>query len=127
LFFAFLPDHLEEVTQASFSDLIFLLHNQLPKKLNKILFKFERSSEAATHNATILELNDHSLEKAILSMHSSILSYGSEFKHSSDLEELLCHHPFCPQLKDILTNGATSPLRDMSEKDRLTDIKYHLS
>jgi hypothetical protein len=89
-------------------------------------FKFEKSKEAADQNVAVLRLHNYDLEKAISYHHLSQLSFGSEFKSSSDLEELLKDHPLWPKLSEILDKGATFPLHEISSEERETDLLYHL-
>jgi hypothetical protein len=60
-----------------------------------------------------------------LSQKGSQISFGSEFRSPSDLEELLSDHPFWKRLKDILLNGATFPLRPISNELREKDLLFH--
>jgi hypothetical protein len=90
------------------------------------LFRFDRLEEAAIHNATVLRLHKFDLNAVITSNYPSQLSYGSEFRPSSDLEELLQHHPHWPHLRRILDEGATFPLLPISHEERLMDLKFHL-
>jgi hypothetical protein len=93
--------------------------------LNPPLFIFKRCPLAAAHNAQILQRFDFDLDRAIRSQHPSQISYGSEFRSSAVLEPLLFDHPFWARLKDILDNGASFPLTEMSDLERLTDVTFH--
>jgi hypothetical protein len=95
--------------------------------MNNSAFRFERSQEAVLHNAALLRLYNFDLNKIIVSLHPSQLSYGSEFRNSSELEELLQHHPHWSHLKDILDNGATFPLFPISSEERKNDLHFHLT
>jgi hypothetical protein len=90
--------------------------------LNSLIFHFERSIEAANHNAEILERYNFDLDAILLSYPHSQISYGSEFKKSSDLQELLQDHPHWDHLKEILDNGATFPLNQISSEERQKDV-----
>jgi hypothetical protein len=61
--------------------------------MNPPLFIFKFSEEAASHNAKILADHGFDLDSIIKSQHPSQISYGSEFHHSYQLEELLADHP----------------------------------
>lgn len=89
------------------------------------LFIFENSRDAALHNAIVLENFNYNLHDAILAQPNSQVSYGSEFRDPSILEELLQHHPHWEKLKNILLHGATFPLRSISPMDRSQDLLYH--
>jgi hypothetical protein len=77
-------------------------------------------------NASILEKYNYDLNSIITSSHPSPISCSSEFKPSSDLQEILQHHPNWPHLEIILDKGATFPLRPISQQDRITDLNFHL-
>ena len=85
-------------------------------------FKFEMSALAAEHNWKILSQYEN-LGEAIEADNSSPLQYGSEFKHTSDLSPLLCHHPLWPRLKSILERGVVFPLTPITEQERSEDLK----
>jgi hypothetical protein len=55
----------------------------------------------------------------------SQVSFGSEFRPTSDLKELLSGHPYWNTLQEILDNGATFPLRPISKDLREKDIIFH--
>ncbi len=93
--------------------------------LNPPLFIFKRCPNAAAHNAKILEEHNFQLDSIIKTQHPSQISYGSEFRSSIDLEELLRNHPLWPKLQDILDNGASFPLEPISDKDREEDLDFH--
>jgi hypothetical protein len=76
-------------------------------------------------NAEILEKNDFQLESIIKKQHPSQISFGSEFRPSIDLKDLLQDHPLWPKLRDILDNGAYFPLEDISKEDRKADLDFH--
>jgi len=95
--------------------------------LNIIPLSFAKSREASVQNAKILEKFEYDLGKLIASVHPSPLSFGSEFKSSTDLDELLHIHPYWSKLKDILDNGAKFPLLLISKKDREMDLDFHLN
>jgi len=97
-----------------------LIHDQPHKP------RFERSQEAALHNAEILKIYNFDMNKVISSFHPCILALGSEFKPSSDLEELLHHHHFSNNLKEILDHGAKFPLSLISRADRINDLNLLL-
>ena len=63
------------------------------------------------------------LDKIIRSSAFSPISYGSEFKDSSLLEPIFIKHPNWPKMKNILDNGSSFPLEEISEQDRLGDLQ----
>ena len=85
-------------------------------------FKFEMSTLEAEHNWKILA-NYKNLGEAITAKNSSPLQYGSEFKHTSDLSPLLCHHPLWPRLKSILERGVFFPLAPINDQERSEYLK----
>jgi len=96
-----------------------------PTPLNPPLFIFQLSQEAATYNADILARKNFDLKQVILAQHPSQISFGSEFNPTSVLQQLLSHHPLWDKLKDILDNGASFPLEDISDADRRADLEFH--
>jgi hypothetical protein len=72
----------------------------------------------ADYNAKILAENNFDMNKIIEVQHPSQISYGSQFSLLIQLEELLSHH-------EILSNGASFPLDDISDQDRLMDLNFH--
>ena len=97
-------------------------HKELPQK--SPLFIFERSRDAALHNAIVLESFNFDIDQAIRAQEGSQVFYGSEFKKSSLLQELLEHHPHWSHFQKILENGATFPLRPLNPEDRQKDILF---
>jgi hypothetical protein len=65
------------------------------------------------------------LDQIIHQQHPSQISYGSEFPPAHQLEELLSHHPFWHRLKEILTKGATFPLKEIEDSKRIKDLTFH--
>ena len=51
------------------------------------------------------------------------MSYGSEFKDSSLLEPIFSKYPHWLKMKDILDNGSSFPLEEISEQDILGDLQ----
>jgi hypothetical protein len=114
------------VTQTKFIEIIQELHSfKETTPLKTPLFIFERSRDAALHNAIVLEQFNFNIDKVINSQVNSQVSFGSEFKKSSKLQELLTHHPHWLQLKNILDNGASFPLIQLSQENRSIDLSYH--
>jgi hypothetical protein len=56
-----------------------------------------------------------------------MVSFGSEFWDPSELEGLLFKHPNWPALREILENGASFPLKPISNQDRKIDLEFHAS
>jgi hypothetical protein len=90
-----------------------------PDHLETPIFRFERTTKAANHNAALFKNYKFDLDTVLSSHPRSQISYGSECRSSSDLQELLQDHPHWSALKIILDNGATFPLTEMSEEDRI--------
>jgi hypothetical protein len=119
------PVQNKSINQHQFLDIVRLLQQLSPVKMNPPLFIFKFSEEAASHNAKILADHSFDLDRVIRSQHPSQISYGSEFCHSNQLEELLADHPLWWHLKDILDNGASFPLANIPDKDRSSDLVFH--
>ena len=57
-------------------------------------WRFERSVEAAEHNAEILMTHKYDMEKATQEPTNTILSYGAEFKPWDSLQDLFQFHRY---------------------------------
>jgi hypothetical protein len=101
------------------------LHSLPSPTLNPPKFIFQLTREAAAYNANILALSNFNLDKIIREQHPSQISYGSEFRPSEQLQELLGNHPLWQSLKIVLDNGATFPLEEISSSDHAIDISFH--
>jgi len=93
--------------------------------MNPPLFIFKFSEAAASHNAMVLANHDFDLDLIIHNQHPSQISYGLEFRPSAQIEDLLSQHPLWRRLKEILDQGATFPLDEISDSDRQTDLVFH--
>jgi hypothetical protein len=111
--------------QHRFLEIIRTLQTTPSPNLNPPLFIFKLNTAAAEYNAKILKGTNFNLKSIIDQQHLSQLSFGSKFRSPKLLEELLHNHPFWPRLKQLLTNGASFPLTEISPVDRLMDLKFH--
>jgi hypothetical protein len=62
------------------------------------MLEFHLSDSAALKNMEILKQNQNSVSKYIEENEDSIISYGSEFRPVTILENLLMHHRSWPTL-----------------------------
>ena len=62
------------------------------QKLDKPIFSFRRTNEAAYMNSKILAAFNDNLGKAIAAQNDSPLYYGSEFRNTTDLSSLFHYH-----------------------------------
>ena len=85
-------------------------------------FKFEVSEEAALFNWNLLQSNNFNFNNLLNQEKKSVTSYGSEFKNSSQLNDLLKSHPQWLDLKDKLNNGSSFPLEEIQEDLRANNI-----
>ena len=93
--------------------------------MNPLFFVFKRCHLMSKHNAQILEKHDYLLDKEIKHQHPSQISYGSEFRPSNDIEELLQDHPLWLKVKDILDNGIYFPLTPINDSQCKADLNFH--
>jgi hypothetical protein len=91
--------------------------------MQKCIFKFQNSTDAASHNAEILASYNYDIHKAITSQTRNQMSYGSEF--CPTLQELLSSHPYWDILQDILDNRVTFPLLPIPQDLREKDLIFH--
>ena len=68
-------------------------------------FKFELSKDAARFNHDLLKKHNGNVDEIIRSSPFSPMSYGSEFKDTSILEDIFKFHPDWMKMKTILMNG----------------------
>ncbi len=85
-------------------------------------FRFELSTEAASHNASILIKHNFDLGAAIDNNSSSPLGYGSEFRPVHVIRQLYKHHPNWIRLQSILTNGSEWKLDELDNDTRRNDL-----
>jgi len=110
------------VNQKRFVEILIILHQKSYPTLKYPTFIFENSQAAAHHNSLLLETHHYNLGEIIASYHPSPLSFGSEFWPTSDIFELLQHHPHWPHLHHILENGATFPLQPIEDTLRKREL-----
>ena len=89
-------------------------------------FQFDMTAKAALHNTLFLHSLNFDMEQATQSTPNTTLSYGSEFRDINSIATLFQHHPDWNQMKLIITQGVSYPLRDINDNDRLRDIDFHL-
>ena len=77
-------------------------------------------------NVDLLKKENYDLEKCIKSQGSTILKYGSEFRSTRKLRNLLEHHEDWQEIKQILDKGCDYKLGpDPEEETRLSDYKHY--
>jgi len=97
-----------------------------PKNINENpLFIFEFSENAAQHNAIVLEQFNFNVNSAIQAQKHSQVFYGSEFKSPDLLEKIFKNHPLWSFMKQILSDGASYPLKAIPEEIRKADLNFH--
>ena len=121
----------EPSTQNPFEDT-----SWLPKEIEKLLnmksqmtiskFKFEVNPEAASFNFNLLRDNNFDLDSLLNPPVRCMTSYGSEFKTAEELEGLLARHPRWEALRDKLSKGCEYPLEDITEEQRVLDLRERL-
>jgi hypothetical protein len=89
-------------------------------------FKFDRTQAAATHNTLLLQSFDFNTDVATQNTPHTVLSYGSEFKPSHIIAPLLQQHHHWLKIKDIVDNGMSYPLCDITKEERTTNIDFML-
>jgi hypothetical protein len=92
---------------------------------DKILFKFQKSDEAAAHNAEILKRFNYNISTAIEAQKDAQVNYGSEFRAHQVLKKVFRLHPHWPKQKEILCHGASFPLQPISNELCQEDLKFH--
>ena len=90
-------------------------------------FVFEPTTAATTANLRFLEKHGMDLSAAIKAQAGSPVSYGSEFRPTSTLEQVFGLHPNWPRMKKLLENGSDWPLDKVSMSDREADLDEALA
>jgi hypothetical protein len=85
-------------------------------------FTFAMNRQAAEKNWTVLQSYTGDLRAALDAPKQSQLGYGSEFRPHKILEPLFSSHVLWPNMKEILTNGASFPLEPLDEELRKQDL-----
>ena len=85
-------------------------------------FEFDTSCKATQKNFQLLKENNFNLNSITQEGPKSVLTYGSEFKSTELLNQLLHHHPRWTTLRELLDKGAQFPLESISESERLNDL-----
>eukprot|EP00978_Attheya_sp_CCMP212_P038258 scaffold187950_cov44-Attheya_sp.AAC.3 len=80
------------------------------------MFTFEMNRQAARKNWTVLHSFNGNLKEALAVQQTTQLVYGSEFRPPERLEPLFSSHVLWPNMKAILSNGATFPLEPLDEE-----------
>ena len=90
----------------------------------KHAFRFEDSNEAAEFNVKLLKQTNYDLEDCIKGQGRTVLTYGSEFRDTRKLRNLLKHHEDWIEIRAILDEGCDYKLGpDPEEETRLSDLK----
>ena len=112
------------------SQLVTAIHSLLNvrESLHPPPFKFEASKEAAAYNLAHLRQHNFDLLESVVNTPTTkhVLCYGSEFKSTAALEQLLQRHPRWQAMKDKLENGASFPAEEISEQERVNDLVERL-
>ena len=86
-------------------------------------FSFQMSEEAAHKNWSVLKRYNLDLSQALEANKSSQLGYGSEFRPVSSLDRIFKNHPLWTRLSSQLKNGADSPLEELNNDTRYSDLQ----
>eukprot|EP00978_Attheya_sp_CCMP212_P032071 scaffold123562_cov41-Attheya_sp.AAC.1 len=83
--------------------------------------------QAAQKNWTVLQSFNGNLKEALAAQQTTQLGYGSEFCPPELLEPLFSSHVLWPNMKAILSNGATFSLEPLDEELRKKDLDEALA
>ena len=89
------------------------------RKFDMHKFRFEKSTEASEHNAKIIQEHNYDFVETMKQQSHTVLTVGTEFRQVETLEKLLKNRDDWEEIKDILSNGVSYPLKD--EPDKKTD------
>ncbi len=91
-------------------------------RLEKPLFEFEMTSEAAKKNFLVLKSFNFDVKAALAAQAKSPMGYGSEFRKGEIPLPLVQYHPLWPRLEKILKHGSQWPTSPISKEDRIADL-----
>ena len=74
------------------------------------------NQEAAKFNTKILNKYRYDFEAALKREKGTMLQPGSEFRDANNIEQLFQAHKLWPKMKDIVKNGVTYRLNELSEE-----------
>jgi len=87
--------------------------SSIRSELKEPFFHFKMSRQALKRNYKILKENKFDLEKVLNFHPNSITSYGSEFKDTFHLKDLLSKHPRWEKMNHHLNHGVSFPVREL--------------
>ncbi|KAI2507350.1 hypothetical protein MHU86_7070 [Fragilaria crotonensis] len=90
-------------------------------------FRFKWTHEAAAHNLAVLRRYALDLGAAMDAQPFSAVTPGSEFRPAALLAPLLSAHPLRTRFHERISEGAEFPLREISDADRLADVRDKLA
>lgn len=93
-----------------------------PAHRTRPIFALELTTTASEINTKILSENDFDLSRLIAGDPLSPIHLGSDFRPTSVLEPLFEGHPLWKDFEASLSKGATFPLDDITEEDRINDL-----
>ena len=97
-----------------------------PTTMQKPLFTFDFSMDAAEKNWKVLKSHNLCLESVLSKNKNTQLGYGSEFKPPSTLEAIFKNHPLWKRLKVQLSQGASYPLEELDKEEQVADLNSAL-
>ncbi|KAI2503361.1 hypothetical protein MHU86_11081 [Fragilaria crotonensis] len=103
-----------------------ILHSGQPRT-HATEFRFDWTHDAARHNLAVLKRYALDLDAALRAQPFSALTPGSEFRPTELLAPLLSAHPLWPRFQERISEGAEFPLREISDSDRLADVRANLA
>ncbi|KAI2501554.1 hypothetical protein MHU86_12931 [Fragilaria crotonensis] len=102
-----------------------ILHSGQPRT-HATEFRFDWTHDAARHNLAVLKRYALDLDAALRAQPFSALTPGSEFRPTELLAPLLSAHPLAA-FSGAHLEGAEFPLREISDSDRLADVRANLA
>ena len=95
-----------------------------PVQMKQHKCKCEETTGAASFNTKWIEHYKWDLTEALARQAGTMIDPGSEFRDQKILHELWESHEHWPKMKDMISNGLTYPLAEITEEERNTDLKY---
>ena len=89
--------------------------NTIQLHLNKYLFIYDLTKEAADHNSKIIARHNYDLTWLIVVHLNTEISHGSEFRLPSIIVPILKHHILWDYINDSLKNSAKTKFFKITE------------
>ena len=122
----FIGKRITTTPKSKFVSKIVSIINSPSFKMGPLPWKLQRNQESAIYNSMLIQKENFNINAVIQSHPYSVHHTGYEFRNPSILEPFLQYHPRWSRLKEFIANGVSYHPEEISDTDRLQDIKFML-